>query len=131
MVCREIAKIGARACNNWSLILDKNTRTWAMILHLSVLAGFVIPFAGLVAPILIWQLKKDEMPELDAHGKVVTNFLISMFIYGVVAGLLCIVLIGIPIVIALSVIGIVFPIVGGIKANDGVVWNYPLMIQFF
>ena len=111
--------------------MDSGTRTWAMTLHLSTLAGFVIPILGMLAPILIWQLKKHDVPELDSHGKTVANFVLSMFIYGIVAGLLCIVLIGIPIVIALSVIGIVFPIVGGIKANDGIVWKYPLMIQFF
>ncbi|MEQ1904162.1 MAG: DUF4870 domain-containing protein, partial [Pirellulaceae bacterium] len=56
--------------------MDQNTRTWAMILHLSVFAGYLVPMAGLLAPILIWQLKKNEMPELDAHGKMVLNFMV-------------------------------------------------------
>ena len=112
--------------------MDISTRTWAVMLHLSTLAGFsVVPLVGLVAPILIWQLKKDAMPELDPHGKIVVNFLLSMFIYWIVAGLLCVVVIGFPILIALWVISIVFPVVGGIKANDGIVWNYPMMIRFF
>ncbi len=112
--------------------MDSGTRTWAMILHLSTLAGFTaIPLLGLVAPILIWQLKKESMPELDAHGKVVANFLLSMFIYMLVAGLLIFVFIGIPLMFALWLVAIVFPIIGGIKANDGIVWKYPMMIQFF
>ncbi len=105
--------------------MDKETRLWAMILHLSVLAGYAVPFAGLVAPIVIWQIKKEELPAIDAHGRMVANFLISMFIYGVIAGLLLFVLIGFPLLIALSVIGVVFPIIGGIKANNGELWKYP------
>ena len=63
--------------------MEKETRNWAMFLHLSLLSGFLIPFAGLIAPIVIWQLKKEEMPEIDAHGKMVANFILSMLIYGV------------------------------------------------
>jgi uncharacterized Tic20 family protein len=40
------------------------------------------------------------------------------------------VLIGIPLLWALLVVGIIFPIIGGIKANDGVLWKYPLSISF-
>ena len=67
--------------------MDKSARTWAMLLHFSVVRGYAIPFAGLIAPILIWQLKKEEYPEIDGHGKMVLNFLISMLIYSLVAGL--------------------------------------------
>jgi uncharacterized Tic20 family protein len=101
-----------------------------MFLHLSLLAGFVLPFAGLIAPILIWQLKKQDLPGLDAHGKVVVNWIISAVLYGVVCVLLTFVVIGIPLLVALGVVGVVFPIIGGIKANNGEVWKYPLTITF-
>jgi len=106
-----------------------NGRNWAMLTHFAVFAGYVVPFAGLITPILIWQLKKEEFPEIDAHGKEVLNFLLCMFIYGVIAGLLVFFLIGIPILMALGVIAIVFPIIGGIKANEGTFWKYPLMLR--
>lgn len=61
-----------------------NAKQWAMFLHFSILAGFVIPIAGLIVPIIIWQIKKTELPEIDAHGKVVANWIISAIIYGVV-----------------------------------------------
>ncbi|MEL6189808.1 MAG: DUF4870 domain-containing protein [Myxococcota bacterium] len=109
---------------------EAETRQWAMILHLSLLGGLVVPLFGLVAPILIWQLKKDEMPGLDAHGKMVANWVISAFIYAVVGAVLSLVLIGILLLMALGVVSIVFPIIGGIKAKDGELWKYPLTIQF-
>ncbi len=109
---------------------EQQTRQWAMILHLSQLANCIIPLSGVVAPIVIWQVKKAEMPELDEHGKIVVNWLISALIYGIVSAVLTAVLIGILGFIALGVCAVVFPIVGGIKANSGEVWKYPLTITF-
>lgn len=101
-----------------------------MFLHLSQLLNLIIPLGGIIAPIALWQMKKDEMPGLDEHGKMVTNWLISSFIYLVVSGVLSIVLIGFLGLFAVMIMGIVFPIIGGIKANNGELWNYPLTIKF-
>jgi uncharacterized Tic20 family protein len=89
----------------------------------------MFPVAGLLAPILIWQLKKGEMPELDAHGKMVINFMISMLIYSLISFVLLFVFVGVLCYIALFIMGIVFPIIGGIKANSGELWKYPLVIS--
>jgi uncharacterized Tic20 family protein len=101
-----------------------------MFLHLSQLLNIILPPAGIVVPIILWQIKKDEMPALDAHGKMVVNWLISSLIYFVVSLVLVIVLIGILGLIALGIMGVVFPIIGAIKANNGEFWEYPLTIKF-
>jgi uncharacterized Tic20 family protein len=101
-----------------------------MLIHFSVFAGYAVPIAGLIVPIVLWQLKKEEMPSVDAHGKMVLNFILSTMLYAVVFVALSVVLIGFPLLIALSVGCIVLPIIGGIKANDGVLWQYPLIINF-
>ncbi len=102
-----------------------------MLLHFSQLAAFLFPLGGLIVPILIWQFKKTELPEIDVHGKVVLNWIISEILYFVVCFILIFVLVGIPLLIVLSILAIIFPIVGGIKANNGEVWKYPLSIAFF
>ena len=109
--------------------LEQQTRQWAFFLHLSVLAGLVVPIAGVVVPILIWQLKKAELPGLDVHGKNAINWIISAFIYAVVGFILTRAIIGGPLLIVLCVLGVVFPIVAAIKANNGEVWQYPFSIQ--
>lgn len=101
-----------------------------MFLHLSQLLNFIIPFGGVIAPIVLWQIKKDEIPGLDAHGKMVANWLISSLIYGVVSGILCLIVIGFLGLMALAVMSVVFPIIAGIKANKGELWEYPLTIKF-
>jgi uncharacterized Tic20 family protein len=110
---------------------EKQTREWAMILHLSLFSGYVVPGGGLVVPIVIWQVKKSELPGIDAHGKIVVNWIISFIIYALPCFILSFFLIGIPFLIALMIIGIIFPIIGGIKASNGELWKYPLSIPFF
>lgn len=105
-------------------------KQWGMFTHLSQLLNFVIPFGGIAAPVIIWQLKKDEIPALDAHGKMIVNWLLSCLIYGAVSFILAFVLIGFLGFIALFVMGVAFPIIGGIKANNGELWEYPLTIKF-
>jgi len=101
-----------------------------MFIHLSrLLDAFIFP-VGAIVTIVLWQTQKDKMPALDAHGKMATNWLISSVIYGVVSIVLMFVLIGFLTGIALWIMMIVFPIIGGIKANNGELWEYPLTIKF-
>ncbi|WDQ17859.1 DUF4870 domain-containing protein [Rhodopirellula sp. P2] len=107
-----------------------STNTWAMVLHFSQFAGYVIPFAGFLAPIVIWQLKKDDMPELDPHGRNIANWLITEFIASIVFAILAVIGIGLLGFLILAVLSVVFPIIGGIKASQGEVWKYPLTFRF-
>jgi len=109
---------------------DRQTRMWAMFLHLSVFLGYVVPIAGLLVPIIIWQTKKEDLPILDQHGKNLVNWIISFVLYGAVFVLLAFVVIGVPLLMLLGLLAIIFPIVAGIKANNGEVWKYPLSIAF-
>jgi len=108
----------------WSL------RRWAIILHLSQLANFLIPLSGFILPIVIWQMKEDQINGLDAHGKVVANWLISSFLYSIAFFILSFALIGISLLFILGLLAICFPIYGAIKASDGELWSYPLSIRF-
>lgn len=108
---------------------NKSANQWGMFVHFSLLAGFIIPFAGLIAPIVLWQMKKEEFPIVDTHGKVVVNWIISSVIYGIVCFILSFVFIGIFLFMALGLASVIFAIIGGIKANEGVVWEYPLSLK--
>jgi uncharacterized Tic20 family protein len=106
-------------------------RQWAMFLHLSQLANFLVPPAGLVLPIVIWQMKKAELPEIDAHGKIVANWIISALIYFAVCIPLAFIVIGYVLMPILGALGVIFPVIGALKANNGELWKYPLSISFF
>ena len=105
-------------------------RQTGMFLHLSQLAGLIVPFAGIIVPSVIWQTQKDKIPALDAHGKMVTNWMISALIYSAVSVILMFVLVGFLTMLTVIIMAIVFPIIGAVKANNGELWEYPLTIKF-
>lgn len=111
---------------------DKQARTWGMLCHLAAFAGLILPsFGHVVGPLVIWLIKKDEYPFVDAQGKKSLNFQISMTIYGVVAFLLCFVLIGLVLLPALALVDIICVIIASVKASNGEEFNYPMAIKFF
>lgn len=104
--------------------------TWCMVMHLSQLLLFV-GGVGIAVPIVLWVISKDRSEMANRHGSTMMNWIISWFIYTTVAALLCLFFIGIPILIGLIILQVVFPVIAGIKANDGRSWSYPLAIRFF
>jgi uncharacterized protein len=111
--------------------IETDVNQWGMFIHLSQFCGYLVPLAGLIVPIMLWQMKKKESEIIDQHGRIVLNWIITEFILAIVFVILCFVVIGIPLLIVLGVIGIIFPIVGAVKANNGEVWQYPCSIKFF
>ncbi len=113
-----------------SSLMTPDQRQMGMFLHLSQLAGLIVPFAGIIVPIVLWQTQKEKIPALDAHGKMVANWMISAVIYALVSIPLMIVFVGFLTLLAVAVLHIVFPIIGAVKANNGELWDYPLTIKF-
>ena len=111
--------------------MGMDTNSYCMFIHLSQFCGYILPFFGLVVPIILWVSGKDKNWMIDKHGRIVMNWMFSSLIYYFIAVLLVFVLVGIPILVALAVCSIIFIIIGAIKANDGIFWNYPLSIEFF
>ena len=110
--------------------ISKDERTWAMLSHLSALVGYaVIPFGNILAPLIIWLIKKDQSWFVDDQAKEALNFQISVTIYAAISAVLIIILIGFVLLGILYVLGIVLSIVAAVKANDGVQYRYPLTIR--
>ncbi len=108
---------------------ESDERMWAMLSHLSALAGYFIPLGNIIGPLVIWLLKKDQSELVDANGKESLNFQISITIYAIVATILVFVIIGIPLLIALVIFDVIMIIVASVKANERNVYHYPLSIR--
>ena len=108
----------------------KEDRQMLMVMHLSQLLNFITGFGGIIVPLILWQVKKEEIRDIDHHAKQIINFQISYYIYFAVAALLCIIFVGVLILPILGLIALIFPILNGIKANNGEPINYPFTIQF-
>ncbi len=117
--------------------LSKDARMWAMFCHLAGLAGFVVPvvISGIIAPLIVWLIKKDEHPFIDEHGKEAVNFQISMSLYTLIGSIACIItcigVIFIPFFIGgVYIINLVFLLIATVKANNGERYCYPISIRF-
>jgi uncharacterized protein len=109
---------------------SSDIRTWCVLCHAAALLGLFFHFLGhLLGPLIVWLVKRGDSPEVDAHGKESLNFQISMLIYDAVAAILCIVLIGIPLLIALWVLNTVLVIIASIQASEGKFYRYPITIR--
>lgn len=109
---------------------SKTEKTWAMLCHVSIFIGMIIPFGNILAPLVIWLIKKDEMSFVKDQGIQVLNFQISMTIYLILSIFLIILLIGIPMIFGLFIINFISTIIGAIQSNDGKLYRYSLSIQF-
>ncbi len=104
---------------------DKETRQWAMFIHFSILAGWAIPLAGLIVPIILWQIKKDDLPGIVPHAHIVMNWMVTSLVYAAICFVLMIIVIGVFGFMVLGIATIIFAVVGGLKANEGIAWEYP------
>ncbi len=107
-----------------------DTRTWTVLCHASALIGFVVPGVGhLLAPLIVWLIKRGESSDVDAHGKESLNFQISMLFYAIISGILCLIVIGFALLAILHVLNVVFVIIASIKASEGKLYRYPLTLR--
>jgi uncharacterized Tic20 family protein len=107
---------------------DADAKMWAMLVHISAIVAYFIAIP-ILGPLIIWLMKKNEMPFVDDQGKEALNFHITLFIVLLLtAATFCIGigLILMPIVVVGSVILIV---IAAMKANEGVAYRYPFTIR--
>ncbi|HEY2714226.1 MAG TPA: DUF4870 domain-containing protein [Chthoniobacterales bacterium] len=114
-----------------SALAAPNVRTWTALCHASALLGVFLHFPGhLIPPLIIWLAKRDQSPEIDAHGKEAVNFQLSMLLYNLIAVVFCVILIGFAFLIILWILNAIFAIIAAIQASDGKFYRYPMTIRF-
>lgn len=110
-------------------------RTWAMFCHLAALSAFFTGIGMLLGPLIVWLIKKDEMPFVDDQGKEALNFNITMLLVAVVLGMFTLITLGIgalitvPLGILIGLVWLIVTIVAAIKANDGEYYRYPFALR--
>ena len=111
--------------------VPQQDRTLAMLTHLSGLSGYIIPFGGTLVPIIIWLVKKDESPVIAAIARQAILLNVVVFVLFCVGVVLFFTIILMPAAIlgwcVLGIAGLVLPIIGAIKANDGLYYRYPVV----
>lgn len=102
-----------------------------VITHLSQLIMLITGFGSLILPLVLWVTQKEKVYLMDAHGKNIVNFQLSLIVYCIIC-IPLILLFGLGLLgfIILGVISIIFPIINAIKASHGETPKYPFTIDF-
>ena len=109
----------------------KKNKQLLVLTHLSQLLDFVSGIGGFVVPLILWLVKKDEVLDMDKHGKAILNFRITMFIYFLIC-IPAVLLFGLGLLgfIIIGIFYLIFPILNAIKASNGEEPSYPFSISF-
>ncbi|MDO6597433.1 DUF4870 domain-containing protein [Oceanihabitans sp. 2_MG-2023] len=111
--------------------MKRQDKQLLVITHLSQLITLVTGFGSLILPLILWVTQKEKVQEMDAHGKNIINFQLSLIVYCIICVPL-ILLFGLGLLgfIILGIISIIFPIINAIKASNGETPTYPLSFNF-
>lgn len=110
--------------------VSKDEQNWAMFCHLSALSGFIIPFGSVIGPLVIWLMKRAEMPMVEVHGKEVLNFQITVMIAAAVSFVLMFVVIGFVLLAVVAIGALVLTIMAAIKVSNGdYSYRYPFTLR--
>jgi len=111
--------------------IPKDEKTNAMVCHLLAYLSFSgIPLGGVLGPLIMWIIKKNDSPFIDECGKEAINFQISMIIYTLICIPFCFILVGYPMLFLLLVIDIICIFKAANAANRGILYQYPWTIRF-
>lgn len=97
---------------------------------MAMLSHLLAVLTGIIGPLLIWLLKKDQHPFIDDQGKQALNFQLTLLIAYVIAMLTWCLIIGMVLALVILVAHLVFTIIAAIKANKGIAYRYPFAAQF-
>ena len=108
---------------------EKEERKWAMFAHIGTFSSMFVPLGNIIAPIVIWQIKKNESAFVVEQAKESLNFQITLMIYALISFLLVFIIIGFFMLFALILFSLIIVIVAGVKANEGEHYRYPMTIR--
>ena len=120
---------------------SEEQKGWAMACHLAAFAGLVFPFGNIIGPLIVWLVKKDQMPLVNDQGKQSLNFQISLSIVGIAVAVIGGILHFVPIIgwivaglvylaaLAVGIYALVLVIMASTKAKEGVSFRYPISLK--
>jgi uncharacterized Tic20 family protein len=109
--------------------VSKEERDWAVIAHLSALLAYLTLIGGIVAPLVIWLIRKDQGGFGAEQAKEALNFQITVFLAALVCWILMLVLIGFVLLAILALVNLILIIIAAVKVSEGVPYRYPLNLR--
>jgi uncharacterized Tic20 family protein len=120
-----LARRGQLTMSTADQFASNEERTWCVFTHLSALSMFFIPFGHLVGPLVMWLIKRGEMPMVDRQGKEALNFQLTVTIVSLLCSPLVFIGIGIVVLALIWIANLILIVVAAVRTSEGVVYRYP------
>jgi len=104
---------------------NSDERILAILSH--ILA--IVPGIGILGPLVIYLLKKDDSGFVAENAKESLNFQITIILACIISAILLLVLIGAFLLWILGILNVVLVIVAAIKASENKIYRYPFNIR--
>lgn len=110
---------------------NNDEKTWALVAHFGGAAGMFVlgGVGGWIAPLIALMSRGNQSATVRQHAVNALNFQLTWSIVGVIGYVTLCIVIGFVIIPVAALVGIIFGIVAGVKANDGVVYEYPVSVK--
>ena len=104
---------------------NNDERILAILSH--ILA--IVPGIGILGPLVIYLVKKDDSPFVAANARESLNFQITIILGYIIWCILIVVLIGILMLWVWGIINTVLVIIATIKASEEKIYRYPFNLR--
>jgi len=89
----------------------------------------IVPGVGILGPLVIWLLKKDQSQFVEANARESLNFQLTIIIGWIISGILVVVFIGWLLFGVLACLNVVLVIVATVKASENMIYRYPISLR--
>jgi hypothetical protein len=107
---------------------SSNDRLWSVLCHLSYFFGLAL--LAFVFPTVVYLVMRTDSPYVTHHAREALNFHLSLLLYFICCVPLCFILIGVPLMFAIGLVGLICSLVAAVKASRGECYHYPVTIHF-
>ena len=100
-------------------------RLLAILSHLLA----IVPGIGILGPLVIYLLKKDESSFVAANALESLNFQLTIIILWIVSFILMLVLVGFLLIWLVNILNTVMVIIATVKAAENRIYRYPVSLR--
>jgi len=105
--------------------MNSDDRILAILSH--ILA--IVPGIGILGPLVIYLVKKDESSFVRDNARESLNFQLTIIILYILSGVLVLIFIGIFLIWIVGILNTILVIVATIRAAEDQVYRYPLSLR--
>lgn len=89
----------------------------------------IVPGIGILGPLVIYLVKKDESAFVRDNARESLNFQLTIILLYIISGILVLIFIGLFLIWIVGILNTILVIVATIRASEGEVYRYPINLR--